>query len=266
MPTMNQFSRIYQKLGLRKKIHFTQCCQNASECWKTIPKPSWEDDYNSIYAPYIGPKYHKSRLVVIAENMFEYGGWGSVDELVKEAKNELPIRTRVRFGNEFKDYAGSFLWLWLGAYGAAYADYIKMTSCTWQSGMPTIPDIINGFDFLAYTNHVKCSPSGDRAKRGRPTSEMWHRCGVHILREELIVLKPSTLIVMGKDWNSWAFQEHVFDENTDLKSNGTSLCGTAMLNGELVKTIVMPHPSWYGKARKVIMGDFRSSLIALDKA
>lgn len=263
MPTTNQFLRAYTKIGIQKDVHFTQCCSNADECWKGLPRLGKKDNYNSIYAPYIGSEYKNTHLAVIAENMFEWGGWGSVDWLVENAKEELPFRTRVRFENEFKKYAGSFLWLWLGAYGAAFAEKVGLKSCEWKNGMPSIPDVIQGFDFLAYTNHVKCSPGGDRKDRGRPTSAMWHRCGSLILKEELRLLNPSTLLIMGKGWNQWAFQEYIFDEKAALTTNGTACYGIAKLNGKSIKVIVVPHPSWFGKARKIIMSDWRKSLAAV---
>ena len=42
---------------------------------------------------------------------------------------------------------------------------------------------------------------------------MWERCGSHILKKELAILKPARLLILGTSDNAWYLSEHVLDSN-----------------------------------------------------
>lgn len=245
-------------------------CRKAEICWKGIPE-NQKGPHNKIYQPYVGKDYDKSKVVVIAENFYKNGIDGDLkkaEKLAKEAKEELLQRKRVRFGNLPNKYRGTFLWYWLGAYGIMLAEKRGLDKAEWEKGMPTKESAAKGFDYLAYTNHVKCSPcdSDDKDDRGRPKNDiMWKNCAEFILKKELALLEPNWLLIMGTGKNFGSFRNYIFDKPADFTTSGSASFGKAEVTGKPVNVIVVPHPSWYGKKQALIMEDAIKSFDELAK-
>src|SRR4030042_3727589 len=242
MNNQEQYIELYKSLGLmesterEKGFPLHQRCEKAEKCWSKAQerRPNELDYWNSIYAPYFGAKYEETRLLVVAENMNECGGWNAIDELVRDAKKEIfDGHSRVRFGNPWKTYRGSYLWHRLGAYGAAFAERLDvLKDILWlKNGFPSFPDVCKGFDYLAYTNHVKCSPKGSRSK---PTGEMWDNCGRHILPREIELADPSFILVLGTSSNRWAFENYIFSTMIASPGTGTASFGKALIGEKKV--------------------------------
>lgn len=70
-----------------------------------------------------------------------------------------------------------------------------MTPKWGTDGYPEPKDVAAAFEWIAFTEHVKCAPRGGKSK---PTVAMWERCGAHILREELLLLEPEHILVLGQ--------------------------------------------------------------------
>ena len=134
--------------------------------------------------------------------MNEYGGLKAADELVKEAAKEMLIGHRKVFRNP--EYRGTLLFHRLACYVTAIAEakkLMKWPSCSDESPPPK--DVERALDFVAYTNHVKCSPKDSRSE---PTPEMWKNCGRHILSRELKLLMPEIILILGVDDNKTNFE------------------------------------------------------------
>jgi len=271
MDKQEQYIELYKSLGLmesterEKGFPLHQRCEKAEKCWSQAQerRPNESDYRNSIYAPYLGANYEKTRLFIVAENMNEYGGWNAIDGLVKGAIKEISDgRSRVRFGNDWKNYRGSYLWHRLGAYGIAFAERLGIVKdLHWQpNGFPSLSEVCNGFAYLAYTNHVKCSPKGSRSK---PTGEMWENCGRRILRREIELADPSFILVLGTSSNRWAFENHIFSTMIPSPGAGTASFGKALIGEKKVNYIVLPHPSFFRISPSRVIGDFKRAITEL---
>jgi hypothetical protein len=256
----------YKALGLvdasGKCFPLHKGCSQTSECWKEAqPRiPEADNDWNLIYAPYFGEQYERTRLLIVAENMYEFGDWRAVDKLVSGAKEEIAAEnTRVRFGNDWKKYPGSFLWHRVGSYSAAFAERLgQMSGMNWlTNGFPDFPDVCRGFDYLAFTNHVKCSPAGGRSK---PTPRMWANCGRHILRQEIELASPSCLLVLGTGCNRRAFDRHVFSKKNCRAKIGLAIVGGRWIEDTRIAFVALPHPSSFRYSPSTVMTDFRKAV------
>jgi len=263
------YTDCYRALGLmdapEKCFPLHKGCSQTGECWNEAQSriPKADDDWNFIYAPFFGAHYERTRLFIVAENMYEFGGWRAVDELVAGAKEEIAAGiSRVRFQNDWKKYPGSFLWHRLGSYGAAFAEHLgQIAGVKWlENGFPDFPDVCRGFDYLAFTNHVKCSPTGSRSK---PTPQMWANCGRHILRREIKLASPSCLLVVGTAWNRWAFGSHVFSEVNYRTKTGLAFVGEGKIEGKQIAFVSLPHPSWFRVSPSTVMANFREAIEVL---
>lgn len=262
----DQFVALYRNLNLisqaGKGLPIHRACSNAEKCWKDVSErfPPDDDGISHICKPWIGPEYNKLRLVAIGENLNEYGGMDALIELTEEAKELIAAGyRRVRFHAAFDEYPGSFLWHRLGCYSAAIGEFSGALHPTWETdGYPSAESVSNAFDFIAFVEHIKCSPTGNKSK---PTTTMWENCGRHILRNELLELQPTQVLVLGASNNSWYLSEHVFDSKwTEKKEFGSVIRVRGILGGVATLVWVVPHPTSYGGNSKSILEDLRNAL------
>lgn len=192
--------------GEERALDLPVHCAFASACWAgDARRPTGPLAHISL--PFIGKSYAAGRLVVVGENLHGDGGLLEIENLVPRAQSELRSRMRVRFGNDFSEYPGSFLFHHVGAYSATVlrtAGVEPFRSATWSASDGVPRDLlIRSLDFVAFLNHVKCSPKAARGDRSKPNAIMWERCGAAYLKEELAVLAPTVIIVLGLSENSW---------------------------------------------------------------
>ena len=262
---MQNFIKLYQKLNLISKtgkgLPLHRVCSNREECWKNAVDriPPDHDDWSHISQPWKGSRYEELRLVAIGENLNEYGGLNALAELTEEAK-DLILKgfRRVRFHASFDEYPGSLLWHRLGCYSAVIGESLGVITPKWgRDDYPEPKDVAAAFEWIAFTEHVKCAPRGEKSK---PTPAMWERCGVHILREELILLEPKHILVLGQSNNAWFLSERVFDSKwKEEKKIGSVTVAKSELGGKSANIWIVPHPQSYGGAAKSILVDLRNS-------
>jgi hypothetical protein len=261
---MKGFIDLYERLNLISKtgegFPLHRMCSNREECWKNALDriPPDHNDWSQISKPWRGPRYEELRLVAIGENLNEYGGLNALAELTEEAKDLiLDGYRRVRFHAAFDEYAGSFLWHRLGCYSAAIGESLGVMTPKWGTdGYPEPKDVAVAIDWIAFTEHVKCAPLG-----GKPTPAMWEHCGTHILREELSLLEPKHILVLGQSNNAWFLSKHVFASNwKDEKKIGSVTMAKGELHGKPVVVWIVPHPQSYGGTAKSILDDLRKVL------
>jgi hypothetical protein len=273
--TPDDFKAVYIQLGLGNKetgelFPLYKNCPNAKHCWNPCEIPVLENgsidesERTKIPHPWIGEKFQELKLLCLGINMNDHGGFSACHNLIEEAREELKYRTKIRFGCDYKDYKGTFLFHRMGMYAALIAQSAGITmQLDSKTGLPTQEEVIRAFDFIAYTNHVKCSPTNK--ERSKPSWQMWEHCGSFILKDELAMLKPKILLVFGTSDNDWWLSEKVFDPNSvQIKSTlGQVQIKQASLGGQPIKLIVVPHTSARGGCAKKIMTDIQEALLSV---
>jgi hypothetical protein len=263
---MIPFHKLYQSLNLLnesgQEIPLHSACQYRSECWNDAFDrcPPEDQGWSSITRPWVGPRYEELRLVVVGENFNEYGGLEALVELTEEAKVLIAEGwRRVRFGNSFKNYAGSFLWHRIGCYATAFGEAFGIAKSNWDNnGYPEAKDAASAYDLITFVEHIKCSPRGHKSK---PTSRMWENCGAHVLRKELLLLNPTHILVLGTSTNAWSLRQHVFDSDwCDKVQVGSVTHAKTLLDGNILMVWVVPHPTSYGGSAGAIIQDLRTAL------
>jgi len=246
---MNARDRVlsqYEKIGLvaadGRGLALHRACPNASVCWKGCENRMPSDDPNrsAVALPFVGKQYDELRLLVLGINQNDWGGLGALDQLVADARAEIRTgRTRV-FQNP--EYSGSPLWHRVGCFGAAFAEAAGlMSSHAMESELPTFIEVDAAYEFLAFTNHVKCSPTGDRSK---PTEAMWAQCGQLVLPDEVRALNPRHILVLGLGENALALSTSGLKAQWSARGmNQRLLRGSVGLGGEQVPAYAVAHPS-----------------------
>ena len=237
-------------------------CENGAACWGEAQDrlPPDEGETGCISQPWVGSRYRDLRLAAIGVNLNEYGGLNALVELTEEAKELIAEGCRrVRFHNTYNEYAGSFLWHRLGAYAAAIAETSRVAFVEWgDDGYPLPKNVAQSFDMIAFMEHVKCAPIGEKSK---PTTAMWKRCGAHILRNELEILRPAQLLILGTSDNARYLSVQVLDAKMDcVIQHGSVISAIGSIAGNVIKIIVVPHPTSYGGASRAILDDLKQVL------
>ncbi len=226
-----------------------QNCERASKCWQSIPEdryPKSESHCNRITLPWVGGDYRTSRVLVIGENFYEMGGLNACTDLVNDAMN-LMIRDNKKriFGggktSTGKTYGGTFFYYRMAHYSGALVRFLETGNSIPDFSEFTEPNrIARYFDNIAYTNHIKCSPLGNRS---RMSAEMWSQCGKHILSEEIEILEPKWIIVLGKANNAYYLKQFV--SNLGRRCDGAVSGFVGEIRKKSVNILVVPHPSYF---------------------
>ncbi|WP_126429113.1 uracil-DNA glycosylase family protein [Brevibacillus marinus] len=235
--------QMYTHLGVvsnNTPLPLCETCNHHQDCWQGYEhrKPLDQDNihWSHVCLPWIGEKYNTFRIVVIGINPYESGGLDFFRVLIPQAKEEMARgKIKVRFNNP--TYAGTILWHRIGLY--ASQTILKFVD---EDDPLTFPELshIDAYDWIAFTNHVKCSPTGDRSQ---PSRAMWENCH-SILKEELRILNPKILFVLGTGDNIFYLRKNVLDENP-LFIDETKFVRIFLgkLHGRTVGIINVPHPT-----------------------
>lgn len=266
--------QLYKEKGLvtdfGKALPLCDHCSLSGECYKgneqrkpTLVNPDW----SQIELPWIGKNYYKNKIVILGINPNEDGGLNELYSLIDSAKSELLFgKTKVNFNYTYEDgkkYKGTYLWHRIAAYskianGALRIDkeevfkFVDLVSD--ESMLPQ--NVADQYDNIAFLNHIKCSPLGERSK---PTNKMWENCGNHILLEELKILRPNWLIVLGTGDNTWALNNNIMTSNT-ITNDPEFKCFITQVFGTRTKVVSFPHPAKVGGAKKDYYNKLLSSI------
>jgi hypothetical protein len=207
-----------------------------------------------ISEPWKGSRYEDLRLMVIGVNLNGHGGLGAITKLVTEAQSRISSGARrINFGNSA--YKGTPLWHAVGCYAALFAEQEKLMNVTRdQHGIPLDGDASRAYDYIAYTNHVKCSPTNNHS---RPTNAMWSECGRHVLREEIGILDPKNTLLLGIENYKW-FIANFSDSLEQRKTRGSIRRATVDVGSRHMQLWGVPHPS--RGAPLSVLPDLRSIL------
>jgi len=249
--------QLYKEKGFMNEdgqaLSLCDCCTYSEECYRgnerrkpNLVNPQW----SLIELPWVGKNYSKNQIAFLGINPNEDGGLNELYSLFSAARSELESgKTKVDFGYVYQDgkkYKGTYLWHRIAAYSKVVNgalsignealfemfDFMKEDNFSPEN-------VASEYDNIAFLNHIKCSPIGDRSK---PTNKMWENCGKHILLEELKILRPDWLIVLGSGDNAWALNKNVF-AGTPLPSGGKIKHYKTRALGIMTKVVVVPHPA-----------------------
>jgi hypothetical protein len=207
--------------------------------------------------------------LVVGENLYDDGGPDEIRSLVRVAQRELEAgRKRVTFGAE---YRGSLLWHRVGCFASILAEHEKILLTTKDPhGVPVGNDVSNAWNYVAFCEHVKCSPARDSQNpykdRCNATNEMWQRCGGHVLREEIQILKPNYLLVLGIGHNGAAIRRNVVEGITGEKRVGQIICAVGRVCEQRITVIIVPHPSLGRGAAVSRLTELRTVLLSKEVA
>jgi hypothetical protein len=262
MTTDNEnLKTIYSGLGLLdcngKGLTLHSDCPNCAYCWKDIADRKPENDgFWTVTQPWIGERFSELGLLVIGVNMNEFGGYDGATELIKKAKDEIAKGKKKMFVSD--TYSGTFLFHRMGSYATALAERENIFTPTWIDDFPAASNIASAFDYLSYTNQIKCSP---RMKKSKPTYQIWERCGNFILKLEIELLKPKRLLVLGVSDNFLYLNRKVLDTEITLNWKGEIGFGSGCVNNKAIEIFVVPHPASFGGNSCQIMKDIRALML-----
>lgn len=238
-------------------------CPFAHECWRENERPrladgSYDlDEWTRLPRPWIGPHFEKLRLLCLAVNMNEWGGRDACEKLVIDARDEIRAgRTRIHFNAP--GYRGTYLYHRMGLYAAEIASAKGFRGFI-SDDKPSHGQVAEIYDYLAYTNHVKCSPKN--SERSKPTENMWKNCGGFILQREIYQLQPQVVLILGIENHAY-FTSKVVDSSSFIQTQSirSVVVGKATLQGRNIDVVTVPHPSARNGSNYCHFADLRQAL------
>lgn len=247
----NKIKQFYLDKGIfDTPLH--ESCIHKENCWKGLEEKIPKGERSKIYLPYIGGKYNELRILIIGINMNNYGGTDAAKYLINKTKEELCKGKKKLFSNT--NYKGSMLFYQI----AKYSNILYKSQKSKQEN-----NLANSLDYIAYTNHIKCSPDDDSErfqKGGNPNSKpnynMWSNCGTHILKNEIDILKPKYIFILGKSSNLHHFNEIYNWSLEKRESHGEITKYYLDLDNEKIGCFVFPHPGVPKGIKKSLFTDF----------
>ena len=251
----DRIQRVYEDLGFTAQGHeYSLCevCSFAAGCWANHEhrKPTGKDvSWSYISLPWVGEDYATCKVAFIGINPYEGGGLDFFPKLVPQAVRELESgRRAVSFG--IPRYR-SLLWHRIGLYASSIVN--RMISLNGEFG-----DLkpYQAYKTLAFVNHIKCSPTGDRSA---PTNAMWNNCS-YVLAKELEILRPNILCVIGRGDNFVYTLRNLVRSHIPLDEIGNVRLAKGEVNGKEVLIINVPHTAAYGGSALKINEDLQRIL------
>jgi hypothetical protein len=247
--------------------HLPTMCPKASLCWAGLAvthQPPEGTDASELSAPWIGSAYDAGRTVIVLENLRNYGGFDLRIEaskgmrfLGRVAHYQLAEGRRRLFGS--KTYRGTDVWPRALAYAAIWLDSVGVLAKTGPTEVVSSAALSAAQDHVAIVQHVKCSP---RTPGSEQTPAMWENCGRLVLADELAILRPARLLVLGTGDNARAMREHVLKGPAGQRRQVTATVGSRSRAITLmtidstwgpVEVVVAPHPAGQGgNSRKLL--------------
>ncbi len=261
----NPLHELYDKLNiLNVPLHLK--CPKCNICWpepddKEIKPDSAKELF--IYYPWIGNKYENLRLLVLGINMNQDSGEGDILKqinYVRQAKEEI-LEGKQRLLRS-KGYSGTIYWHRLPSYISVLLEKENIISLSWHEDFPSKENIAEAFEYSSITNIIKCSPNQDN-NRGTPTFSMWKTCSEFVLKEELKILLPNIILILGLD-SYTHYKENIFDIiPTEIASNNSFKKGKGLINNLEIEFYIIIHPTASGEnagSRRSLMLEFNEFL------
>jgi len=250
-----KLEELYLRLGVYKEPLHSKCV-NSDSCWNGVDENRICNDGEELaqlYKPYIGKDYQQGKILAIGINMHEYGGYNAEVELAEIASREIKQGKKRTFAKP--GYQGSLVWHRLVSYASFILRETRLIDTPKNRPYPNKEELSKAFDYIAVTNSIKCCPWGERSK---PTNAMWKCCPDYILKEEIRLLKPKHIIVLGLD--NYNRVKDLFNNLIEQNGNETKLV-KANFESEEIFIYAFPHPASSQGTSMVRMDELESLLI-----
>jgi Uracil DNA glycosylase superfamily len=205
-------------------------CPRAGQCWSRLGPGQWPSpEYAGVSVPWIGTKFSGDRVLSIGLNLNAYGGLPAVWWNRREAIKQLRLGKRVNF---------NYRW------GCALAVVRASLNGENVPDEPLAPDAAaDGWLNSAFTEMVKCSP---RRRRSLPTAAMTENCPATYLADEVRLLRPRAVVLMGQQAGA-RFRALYGYRESDVRGTNFGR-GTADIAGRKVQVLRCAHPSAYPRS------------------
>lgn len=177
-------------------------CPKSESCWQNY-KQYLPNYTQTIYFPWVGSKYNKyNDILVVGVN---YNGQKGVDfscRLKTQAVKEINEGKKRLFkkNDSGNKYGGSTVWYFIPFIGTVFSALKGGNEFDFKKQSYLEPNLVSsGFDYIAFTNIVKCSPD---TKRAKPCDIMYENC-LDILSGEITILKPKIIVSFTFSWGNW---------------------------------------------------------------
>jgi len=195
---MERFADLYRERGLiaepfatvKETAPLCEVCPNRGSCWTPGVRSNPDQGLLGISLPWIGASYAQHRIVVIATNQANGGG--------------LWTQYLVDFNFREEQAAGISRGVAKNMFGTVLARYVSAVLRSSEGRDPhevaSDAQRAAAWDGCAMLEAVKCSPYSPPGTRQRstPTPAMQRNCPPLLLGAELELLRPRTLVVLGK--------------------------------------------------------------------
>ncbi|MBI9033921.1 MAG: hypothetical protein JEZ03_05560 [Bacteroidales bacterium] len=238
MDYLNKLNELYKKNNIYKAPLHSEC-KYSGLCWKNVAEERIcknTEEYAQLYVPYIGEKYDEARIMAIGINLHEYGGYNAQLELAKTARQQIANGRKRTFANS--GYQGSLVWHRIVAYTTFILREFNHIETPVDRPYPLLHEVDKSFDYIAVTNSIKCSPWGERSK---PTQKMWEHCYDFILKQEIRILQPKHLIVLGIE--NFSNIKGLFDKIEIEDDRYQAKLFKGVLDSMEILIYVFPHPT-----------------------
>jgi hypothetical protein len=252
----SEILELYDKKGVifdnQSKVegcYLYETCPRKDICWHDMEYQKAE--WNIIQLPYIGSEYKKEEypIAILGLNLNEFGGICSLRDLVLDAQYSLSKGwVKIRFGNDYKEYPGTFLFHRIAVYSNIIKKYYSIEGNYDFLSSRCLAKI---FDKISFLEAIKCSPSND--KNSSPTFEMYQNCPKEFLLEELAILKPRILLILGKET---IIPEKLFNVVSIKYSKNENICLYTLKDNQIEYIYKVVHPTSRGGNNIGIIDEF----------
>ncbi len=165
------------------------------------------------------------------ENLRNYGGFDLRVDATKGmrklgwlARQQLAEGRRRLFGDG--KYRGTDVWPRALAYAGVWLEVLGVLPAGDGRGALSAAVLAAALEHVAIVQHVKCSP---RTTKSEQSAEMWQHCGRHVRTDELAILRPIRVLVLGTGDNARAMQAHVLRGASSVMGRRTIVVGSRQL-------------------------------------
>lgn len=204
-------------------------CPHSPACWEGQTQPMYPA---GVSAPWVGVRYCERRIAIIGTNFDRWGGLGAHWDI---CRSHISAQLAGKPGKDGRFFATGAM-----AYAAAVDACLDGDGDRVECGPELDPKVLaRTWNSCAFLEAVKCSPP---VARGRPTAPMMERCPPFLLREELEILEPRVVILLGRGPDPRDIVRPLLNVTWGTHP-GAIERDTFVLGGKLVTLFSCNHPS-----------------------
>jgi len=240
-------------MSLKQECDLWDCCRHGTDCWgPKVVRP------NRMHyrVPYVGPAYVSRRILLVGMNGRDDGS------IAAEFRGMAEIIRTFRSGS--RDYGGQFHFRAACVVGLlAAAQDGRMFDET-----PTPEALVGSLLASARIQAVQCAPMTDDDRRS-PTPTMWRNCPPLVMAEQVGILEPRLVALLGVETHRRFQQLPGFATEWDSlwrENNDCFARGSALVAGHRVPVFALSHPANVARwqmGMRALVSSIRSRPIAV---